>query len=284
MLFSLFQGVNVVENHKEPEDFPQLGDEAFTHETLLYYVPKRNRRVSHEYEFEEYAPAPVRYKVRLYNNILNSEQRLYLRAERTRGSNLKVGVYQANRRIGDVKHWASRNVALWLMTWFDGGIFILEDFVWDDEALSFELSFPKEMDQHSPISDLELLERLGTETLFSVNFQDLPDDVISSLSSDGSYYGHISFHCVELENSMRLLIGSEFSEPFELESTDRPQIAKITPETRVHSYCRIETFVFHYELKLFGSFRSTINADEQLMTLETWRHASNRTSIEPEIK
>ena len=247
----------------------------------LKYAPEANRALI----FNGWGSDFIRVKVSTYSGALDSLQRIYLRLEETRTGGTKVTVYQAEQAIGVVPWPEMYKVREWLRTCFDGGLFILEEYSWDDAGLVFELDLPTQSQLTTGPEDLELLPVIETERPKKFLFSQppkyfLPND--SGWQPGEELYGTMR---IKLMAPKQVSIGLSKAWSFSREATkEMLDRLGVRDEVTIRTRLTLAPYSSGTELEVLDSFRAPVLDYDMLVHLDNWRPTAAWIHAESELE
>jgi len=234
----------------------------------LKFAPEKNRFV----RFNRWGSTNLRIRVSTYAGALDSLQRIYLRLEATRTGGAKVLVYQAEQAIGIIPWPEMYRVRDWLTACFDGGLYILDEYQWDEEGLVFELYLPPQSAIKSGPDVFELLPVIQPEASKKFLFSQPPSGL---LPRDSHWQPGEILYCPlnlrRLSNEkISILFENVWSLPAELTKEMRERIG-VREEVLIYSHLALSRASSLTELEVLDSFRAPSFDDAALYELQDWK-------------
>jgi hypothetical protein len=251
----------------------------------LRIVPVSNRIIE-AVLFWDPAPMPSQksFRVELIKGAVDTNQRIYIRPE-TPGNKFGVSVFQADKLIGVLaRDPRAKALAKWLFEWFDGGLFIVSDFSWEKELTLYLELFEDMSCPGCEIRAIDLLPATLLDGDVEFIFNDLPDFIISKISTGRP---------TKILEPLRLLMIE--TDVVVLEVFGMLSLARKTPEGMstifrkdqqslwINSSLLVRAAGNSFAAELSGSFRRPTLDSQLLVTLPTFKEAMHNFSEEFDV-
>lgn len=250
----------------------------------LKYAPIANRMIMTTPVWDEDAPFPSTkpFLVELLPGAVDTNQRIYIRADILKGEE-RVSVFQADEQIGILSGDPRvGDLTRWLLAWFDGGIYIVPDFSWDN-SLYLHLELYLEMSRPYMLKAIDLLPSLDDGHHLKFEFKDIPDQALQGKQAGFGCESHEKIELHWLNPDFFIL------EVFGMLSDALPATSEVLSffrEGQPSITLRSKIQVLHgeggpaFSVALYGSFRKPLIQSEKLAELPTFKRSRPNFSEE----